>query len=161
MRMRGVGKTDPRGVDLQMTPMIDIVFQMLIFFLLTFKIVSIEGDFSIKMPLAAQSVDAPQDIPLPPIRVRLVSTNDGSIGGIRMGEKPLESFAALHEEILLIVGGAAGPGASDVEVELDFDYDLRYEYVIEAVTAISGRIVNNQIVPLVEKIRLAPRQDAP
>ena len=42
-------------VELQMTPMIDIVFQLLIFFIITFKIVAPEGDFNIKMPLAAPS----------------------------------------------------------------------------------------------------------
>lgn len=35
-----------------MTPMIDIVFQLLVFFIMTFKIVSQEGDFHIKMPVA-------------------------------------------------------------------------------------------------------------
>ena len=30
-------------IELQMTPMIDIVFQLLVFFIMTFKIVSMEG----------------------------------------------------------------------------------------------------------------------
>jgi biopolymer transport protein ExbD len=46
-------------IELQMTPMIDIVFQLLVFFIMTFKIVSQEGDFNIKMPLAAQQAGAP------------------------------------------------------------------------------------------------------
>ena len=33
------------GKGLEMTPMIDIVFQLLVFFIMTFKIVSQEGDF--------------------------------------------------------------------------------------------------------------------
>ncbi len=34
-----------------MTPMIDVVFQLLIFFMLTLKIIAPEGDFNINMPL--------------------------------------------------------------------------------------------------------------
>ncbi len=36
--------------ELQMTSMIDIVFLLLIFFILTFKIAPQEGDFNIKLP---------------------------------------------------------------------------------------------------------------
>ena len=38
--------------ELNMTSMIDIVFLLLIFFVMTFKIVELEGDFSVRMPLA-------------------------------------------------------------------------------------------------------------
>ncbi|MFP6658896.1 MAG: biopolymer transporter ExbD, partial [Pirellulales bacterium] len=44
-------------VELQMTPMIDIVFQLLVFFILTFKVVAQEGDFDIRMPV----MGAPQE----------------------------------------------------------------------------------------------------
>lgn len=46
-------------VELMMTPMIDIVFQLLIFFIMSFKIAAQEGDFNIKMPLAASAVRQP------------------------------------------------------------------------------------------------------
>ncbi|MBL8765631.1 MAG: biopolymer transporter ExbD, partial [Phycisphaerae bacterium] len=39
---------------------------------------------------------------------------------------------------------------------LDCDYNLEYRYTVEAITAISGRIVENAIVPLVEKVKFAP-----
>jgi biopolymer transport protein ExbD len=35
----------PNKVELNMTPMIDIVFQLLIFFIMSFKIAAQEGDF--------------------------------------------------------------------------------------------------------------------
>ena len=52
--------SEPEELKLNMTAMIDIVFQLLVFFVMTFKVVAMEGDFNIKMPLAAadgQSVD--------------------------------------------------------------------------------------------------------
>ena len=53
MKIRNTGRGDDGEVKLEMTPMIDIVFQLLVFFIMTFKIVSQEGDFNIKMPRAA------------------------------------------------------------------------------------------------------------
>ena len=41
-----------------MTSMIDIVFLLLVFFVMTFKIVELEGDFSVRMPLAGSSTIA-------------------------------------------------------------------------------------------------------
>ena len=53
-------------IELQMTPMIDIVFLLLIFFVMTFKIVAAEGDFNIKMPLARPDSGTPDESLLPP-----------------------------------------------------------------------------------------------
>ncbi len=39
-------------VEQQMTAMIDVVFQLLTFFVMSFKVASLEGDFSVKMPIA-------------------------------------------------------------------------------------------------------------
>ena len=47
----------PEEIKLNMTAMIDIVFQLLVFFIMTFKVVALEGDFNVKMPLASQNAD--------------------------------------------------------------------------------------------------------
>lgn len=148
-------------INLMMTPMIDVVFQLLIFFMLNLRIVAPEGDFNIKMPLGAAAERVVPDIPLPAIQVRLVADAEGRLSAIRMGDRPLGNFAELHENILAMVGDV-GPGGvmGDTEVEIDADYDLRYEYVVEAMTAISGRVRGNEIIPLVEKIKFAPPRRA-
>ena len=161
MRFRHAEQIGQEKVTLEMTPMIDVVFQLLVFFIMTFKIVSLEGDFNIRMPLAAPSAGPVDDI-LPPIRVRLSAGPDGELTGILMGERTLSSFGELHNEIVAIVGTDSGPGslAESAEVELDLDYNLRYEYVIEAITAVSGRVdENNRIVRLIEKINFAPPRE--
>ena len=38
-------------IDINMTPMIDVVFQLMSFFMCSLKIVAPEGDFDIRMPL--------------------------------------------------------------------------------------------------------------
>jgi biopolymer transport protein ExbD len=162
MRVRNTGKHEDK-IELQMTPMIDIVFQLLIFFIMTFKIVTIEGDFNIRMPLASQQVSS--DLPpLPPVRVRLTSGADGQLTGIGMGERQLASFQELHNEVLRLTGGGTGPSATggELEVELDADYNLNYNYVIQAITAVSGRVdETGRIIPLIEKIRFAPPRGGP
>jgi len=72
-------------IELQMTPMIDIVFQLLVFFIMTFKIVTPEGDFNIKMPLDAPARGQPDPDMIPPIRVRLESHASGNLANIKMG----------------------------------------------------------------------------
>jgi biopolymer transport protein ExbD len=143
-------------VEQQMTPMIDIVFQLLTFFLFSFKIAAVEGDFSIKMPVAGGA--SASDETLPPIKVKLAASPGGKLASIHMNDKALDSFSALHSQILSIVGGQGGPSAADdVEVELDCDYGLHYENVMKAITAISGDIDDaGHIMKLVQKIKFSP-----
>jgi biopolymer transport protein ExbD len=143
-------------VEIQMTPMIDIVFQLLIFFLFSFKIVAIEGDFNIRMPLAGPG--QPSAETQLPIKVKLTSDAEGNLAGIQMADRTLASFADLHKQVMSIVGSDAGPDAAsrDTEVELDCDYNLKYQYVIRAVTAVSGYVTpEGHIVKLIEKIKLS------
>ncbi len=161
MRIRHSARSDTGKIQLQMTPMIDIVFQLLVFFTLTFKIGAAEGDFNVKMPLAA-AAGAPNEGLIPPMRVRLVAKSDGQIARIELGERALPSFAALRDEIMAIVGANTGPEslAASAEVELDCDYQLKYEHVIDAITAISGYIErvgdSERQVKLIERIKFAP-----
>jgi len=161
MRIRHHGPTEEK-IELQMTPMIDIVFQLLIFFIMSFKIVTLEGDFNVKMPLGAPSEGPPPDS-LPPIRVQLTANDDGTLSGIRMGERPLPGFQALRREIVTIVGPEGGPGslAEEAEVEFDLDYDLDYKYVIDAITAVSGYLDpdSGRIIRLIEKIKFSPPEE--
>ena len=147
-------------IELQMTPMIDIVFQLLIFFIMTFKIVLPEGDFNIRMPLPSdQPTDAPPpDAPLLNLRIR--ANDDGSLAGVSLGDRSFgagaDAFAKLHQEIRKTVGDDAGPGgASEQEVEIDVDYNLAYAHTMRAITALSGYIENGQRHRLIEKLRFA------
>jgi biopolymer transport protein ExbD len=158
MKVRNVQRHEDVA-ELQMTPMIDIVFQLLVFFIMTFKIVSPEGDFNIKMPLAAPSEGLPDDNQLPPIKVTLRAASNGKLSAIRMGDRTLGGFGALRAQIREIVGDATGPGsiAESTEVELDCDYHLKFEHVIDAITAVSGYVDDSgHVVKVIEKIKFSP-----
>jgi biopolymer transport protein ExbD len=156
MRIRhGTTKTK---IELQMTPMIDIVFQLLVFFVMSFKIGALEGDFNIKLPATAPSQATPMDDQLPPMTLRLTADDTGKLTGIQLNDIGFGSFAELHEHVMGMVGTDAGSGLlSGAEIELDCDYSLRYENVTAAITAVLGhRSEDGTIVKLIEKIRFAP-----
>lgn len=141
-----------------MTPMIDVVFNLLIFFIMTFKIIAPEGDFAIKMPpkgAPPSNIDTPPE----PIRVRLSADAGGAISLISFGEKPLgKNFTNLRKAVLQYVSARGGPGKSEAEVELNPDPHLRYEFVIEAITAVTGEIKGGQIYKICDKVKFAPRR---
>lgn len=155
----------PEKNELNMTSMIDIVFLLLIFFVMTFKVVELEGDFSIKMPLAGTSnatID-PTDLPL---KLRLLADDTGNLAGMKLNDIQLGIGPAGFDKLRSTIVGqiaSAGPIAEEAgegpEVEIDTDYNLRYEYVIRAITAVSGYKDGDQVVKLIEKIKFAkPRR---
>ena len=159
-------KRGPRKdrVELPMAAMIDIVFQLLVFFIASFKVVLPEGDFSIRMPLAASNAPAaPSELPV--FNLRMVAGENGDLVRLSMDSRVFEGedrFAQLHSYIRGMIDDSGGPGtAEDQEVEINADYNLRYDYIIRAVTALSGYIENGQRHQLIEKIRLTPPKDGP
>ncbi len=146
-------------MNLEMTPMIDIVFQLLVFFVFTFKIVLPEGDFNIRMPSASASESSqPSETPL--LKVRLRASATGELAQVQLGELILDGtapFAQLHLEIRNLVGDSGGPGSTDQEVEIEADYELKYQYAMNAITAITGYVDDNgEQHKLVEQVRFAP-----
>lgn len=151
----------PEKIELNMTAMIDVVFMLLAFFIMTFKIVAPEGDFSVKMPLgqsSSQSVETND-----PIQVRLSSDASGHLANITLAGQPLgDNFNQLRARIHKLSGvGDAPTKASDLIVELDPDNRLRYEYTIDAITAVSGFTRAGRTYPLVENIRFTARPKSP
>lgn len=152
--------TDHREhIILQMTPMIDIVFQLMVFFVFTFKIVLPEGDFNIRMPSAQTSTaSAVSETPL--LRVRLRATPEGELARVQFGDVALEGdapFYHLQTRIRGLIDDEAGPGSSDQEVEIDADYNLKYRYAMNAITAITGYVDDNgEQHKLVDRVRFAP-----
>jgi biopolymer transport protein ExbD len=146
-------------IELQMTPMIDVVFLLLIFFVWNIRIVAPEGDFHVRMPSASDTAIAlPSETPL--ARLRLEAGADGELAAMLLQDMPLANFAELRSRVRQMVGDGGGPGgwATDQELQIDADYDLRYEYVMDAITAVSGYVdpQSKEPITLVERIQFAP-----
>ena len=155
MRIRNTH--DDTTVELAMTPMIDIVFQLLAFFIITFKVVALEGDFEITMPMASQSEVTNLDMLDPTIVVRMYAKPDGSIDDIVVNDTHRfgNDYTALSQYIIDYLNDPnAGSFEDESEVEFDCDYDLKYEEVVRAMTAVTGyKKPDGEMVRLVEKIR--------
>lgn len=146
-------------IAIDMTPMIDIVFQLLTFFIMTLQIAAVEGDFLIKMPVAKPAPGPWHDETLPPMKLRLVATSSGDLAEVRFngdscGNGAL-AWASVQQRIDALI--ASGAPRESLEVQLDCDYALQHQNVIDAITAVSGKLTSDgQIVKLVEKVKFAP-----
>jgi biopolymer transport protein ExbD len=146
--------------EIPMTSMIDIVFLLLVFFVMTFKISAQEGDFNVKMPL--QDSGAPADNTQLPLKLRLKADADGNLSEIVLNDS--QSFGTnwdqLRGYVVQLVGDEQGPtGDQGPEVEIDLDYNLHYAHVIEAITAVTGYRSGNDIVRLIDRIKFAKQRE--
>jgi len=160
MKVRNQG--EPEKIEPAMAPMIDVVFLLLIFFMLTLKIVTPEGDFNINMPAVAASQTEEPKL-LPDFKVRLLANPDGSLREIRFGQRSLgtgtPAFNLLRQTIKQNLAGS--PYADEVEVEIDADYDLNYRHIINAVSACTGELQTlpdgqRKPITFIKKIKFAP-----
>jgi biopolymer transport protein ExbD len=156
---------------MQMTPMIDMVFQLLIYFLFTFRITTTEADFNLKLPVAVDDAESPGLVA--PLEVALRSDESGNLRELVVStsnsarilpvvpgnrESARAAFATLLSEVKQYVGRETGPGSlrSQVEARISFDYNLHYRYVIDAMTNVTGyRDSQGQVVRLIEKVNFA------
>jgi biopolymer transport protein ExbD len=147
-------------IPIDMTPMIDCVFQLIIFFMLTLKIRADEGDFNINMPLG-QAAGAPSQV-IADIKVRLEANPDGSLRAVAFGRRVLgndeRAFDLLNHEIRNIIGKPGSAFTKEVEVEIDADYELHYQYVMTAISKCTGTVdpKSKQVVRYIEKVKFAP-----
>jgi biopolymer transport protein ExbD len=86
-------KTDHVDPDLPITPMLDMSFQLLAFFIMTFKPAPTEGQIALTLPKEeggpqAQSIPSPVDENKPKhYIVRVVSTDTGAIESMTLSEE--------------------------------------------------------------------------
>lgn len=131
---------------INMTPMIDVVFLLLTFFVMTFKIIIPEGDFNVQMTPQGQQQVA--KLPEKPIQVRLLADAQGLISAIQLNEEEINNFDVLRQRVSAI--SLAKP---DLEVEIFPDEHLRYEYVIKAITAVNGELRDGKVRTICDNIR--------
>jgi biopolymer transport protein ExbD len=93
--------------------MIDVVFQLLIFFMLTLKIIEPEGDFSINMPQGKPTADPKVDVTIQPLVINMANNTDGSLAALQIGNNPalkpptnataaeIDTYIKLNEKELL------------------------------------------------------------
>lgn len=129
----------PAPMSLNLTPMIDTVFNLLFFFMIASRFGAIEGLLSAKLPAKSAAVAAPTtEIPRTPIRIRITAdpaASDRCIARIeQLHETALEmrSLPAVLGEIR-----RSRPGFDDnlVPVYLVADDQVAWDHVVNAYNA--------------------------
>lgn len=156
----------PSRVEMQMTPMIDMVFQLLIYFLFTFRITTAEGDLQFKMPLV---IDPPPPLSEPlEYAVRLVADAGGNLREIVIPGRTIAvtpgdrasvhaGFASLQEDVKRYVGQDTGPNSLRqlAACRISADYHLHYQYTVDAISAVTAyREPGGQLVRLMQTFQL-------
>lgn len=154
-------------IKLNMTSMIDIVFQLLVFFIMTFKVVSQEGDYNVRMPLAAiTDSESIEEDPPELIRVMLRAGDTGSISTIEVDDEVevktlvAENIGDLYKQLndyidAKVSGGNDPESGVDTEVEFDIDSSLKYGFTVRAIEAVSGKqLADGNVKKLIENIKL-------
>lgn len=155
-------------LKINMTAMIDIVFQLLIFFILTFKVSALEGDFEVKMPLASSNPSSMDEVLPTVIHVGLTAGVERNIAAIEIDDglqaltfTQQDMFQQLTNFVETTVAREGDPStASEVEVEFEIDSNLRYRFTVDAIEAVSGRVLpDGTVKKLVSKIKFRPPQE--
>lgn len=153
----------PERIDIPMTPMIDMVFQLLVFFIMNFKVVDQEGDFNVKMPLAGEARQ-PSTTLEDQFTLTLTADENGDLSGITMvagaSTETYSNLKDVRDYIIANVGATPSSEESGAEVELDCAPNLKYGYTVDAISAVSGWVnERGEVVKLVDKIKFRPPKE--
>ncbi len=152
----GSSASSRRSDELPLSAMVDIVFLLLIFFVLTFRIADVEGDFDIQMPNTGTDVAFREILP---IHLRLQSDEQGNLASIAMNGVALRDFDDLHRAVRELFSSEIPSTAERerFEVLLDCDYGLDYQHTVDAIDAVSGyRDDRGAVVPLITNVKFTP-----
>lgn len=145
MRVRNTS-SEKESSQLQMSAMIDVVFLLLIFFVMTFQITAVEGDVPIDMAQASDTAggDPPREFQL---HVHLYASPDGTLEYIQLDGRRLSTIGELRGAINGLVDTVS---PDDCYVILHSDPDLQYQHAMDAITAIRG---DSESAPGIQNIR--------
>jgi len=130
--MRRRRKADSSAVEMQMGPMIDMVFLLLVFFMVTAKPMKPEGDINIGLPGTAE-----QDEPLElPDEQKVVIQNSGAIF---LNEMPLADAADSNLEklyhTLYRLSASAKAAKSEILVTLAPEDEAVHQRIVDVLNA--------------------------
>ncbi len=131
-------KKRPLGeVELNLTAMLDMAFQLLAFFILTFKPTPTEGQIDLHMPSANAARVRPTPITesnynsgLDVLRITLVGDANGSIQTIFLGDREVKRPQDLNQELQTLLGQVDSPF---VQVILQVTPNVHYQGLMSVI----------------------------
>jgi biopolymer transport protein ExbD len=155
-RRRKKKKHGEAEVELNMAAMLDMAFQLLAFFILTFKPAPVEGQISLRMPppipvTTQKGADIGKDDTNDPLEglnrltVSVVSDKKGEIKQMRIGENTLRDQPTQEQELAQFAQKLPTyfKGTPADEMVLQIGSGLRYENVMAIVEICHEQKLNN------------------
>lgn len=143
MRRRRKKRRSQEGVELNLAAMLDMAFQLLTFFILTFKPAPVEGQISLRMPPAqtvspVQSAVPAGDNPentdpvegLNSLVISVIPNTAGGIGSMALGETALATLTGLDDRLKAVLADPASPFD---QVVVQVGSGLRYDALMGVV----------------------------
>ena len=137
----------PMDIEIPVTPMLDMAFQLLTFFILTYRPAPAEGQFSMNLlpaqPATAISKEAPRDDSKSsdlPAELRTLQPDrragaGGRLGQITLSDNPVADLPALRTELESLVND---PNLSFEQAIIRVDPNLKYAELIKVVDIYSS-----------------------
>jgi len=117
-----------------LTPMIDVTFQLLLFFLLTTEFRVAEGNIPGTLPQAPSAATAtPEEVPLDPVKILVRPAGEllqQAVFEIEGAAFQLASPEKLYEQ--LVSRRKQAGGSKEIPVVIHPRYDVRWDFVVEA-----------------------------
>jgi biopolymer transport protein ExbD len=137
MRRRRKKRRPQGSVELNLAAMLDLAFQLLTFFILTFKPAPVEGQILLRMPPAEavsplQTASQPGDDaantdPLQGLNslvISVIPNESGGIGSMAIGESPLGTLTGLDDRLRTVLSDPISPFD---QVVIQVGSGLRYD----------------------------------
>lgn len=131
---------EPAKMNLNLTSMIDIIFQLQIYFILTMSVAINEGIITAKLPPVGSGEEKPQEMPPNPINIIVRNVGnynyDVSIDGL---SSSTPNFASLRDQLISMQHneklGRTGAYKPDNPVYIKPDGSVRWQHVVNAFNA--------------------------
>jgi biopolymer transport protein ExbD len=154
MRRRRRTQSD---VELNLAAMLDMAFQLLTFFILTFKPAPIEGEVALRLP-PPKPVTVVRDAPVAgsdvsninpvagvnTLTLSVFPSRSGAIESLAIGEAPIGNIGQLEGRLKAVLGD---PGNPFDQVVIQVGSDLRYEELMRVID-----VCTKQTLPTGEKL---------
>jgi biopolymer transport protein ExbD len=142
------------GVELNLAAMLDMAFQLLAFFIMTFKPAPIEGQINLKLPPpqpvagvqggAKAGADESNTDPVKNLNslvISIFSTPNGRVATMAVGEANVAGVTALDGRLKQVLGPESG--ASFDQVILQVASKLKYEELMKVVDVCTKQTLAN------------------
>ena len=129
-------------VELNLAAMLDMAFQLLTFFILTFRPAPVEGQVLLRLPppkpvtnvvgqAAGSNAENANPVEgLTTLVITAVANNDGSLRQMAIGETSMGNIQAMERRLTTVL---SDPGSGFDQVIIQVDSRLRYEELMQVV----------------------------